>query len=422
MPSSHRPTAPGLAPRYASESGNVLILIAVTMTMLLALAAFSLTVSNAYDRRNLLHAAADQAAKVAAAEVFQSPSLNDTVVQNFGAMAVHETVANGGMNLPGATVVMHRCSSGTPCAAPWGSLPFYVEATVSQAAANFLAFMPGSLTPSAHAVAGTSPSQSCLVTFMDTAWGSNTHVTAPTCDVGIGGNLDIGAGTSSLEASSTAVTGSTATGGTFTPAAQVNAPFPGDPLVYLPAMADPGNGPESACPGVNLITTSQTINPGKYCGIQFRNSGAVLTLAPGAYYITGVIDTQNPGTDIAITGSGVVLYIQGSSGRINLDANNVTLTLTAPTSGTYAGVAIMQDRSNTQTMTLGKNNGDINITGAVYSKNGIVEWKNNGTVANGCTQVVAKTLDIKNNTLLNLDKTCSTFTGGSALKSITIAE
>src|SRR4051794_20245523 len=98
MPRRVRHPASGVASRHSSESGNVLILVAVTMTMLVSLAAFSVTVSNAYDRRNLLHAPADQAAKVAAAEVFQTPALSDATVQNFGALAVHETVANGGMD------------------------------------------------------------------------------------------------------------------------------------------------------------------------------------------------------------------------------------------------------------------------------------------------------------------------------------
>ena len=52
-----------------SERGSILILTALSMTVLLGIAALSIDISFMYDKRNRLHAAADAAAKSGAFEV-----------------------------------------------------------------------------------------------------------------------------------------------------------------------------------------------------------------------------------------------------------------------------------------------------------------------------------------------------------------
>lgn len=67
-----------------------------------------------------------------------------------------------------------------------------------------------------------------------------------------------------------------------------------------------------------------------------------------------------------------------------------TVSITAPTSGTYAGLAIMADRNNTSTFTL-NGGSQQTITGAIYIPAGTVQYAGNSstTGSGGCTQIVA---------------------------------
>ena len=86
-----------------------------------------------------------------------------------------------------------------------------------------------------------------------------------------------------------------------------------------------------------------TLQPGEYIGgIKIGNDDNV-TLAPGIYYIKGGGFAVGQST---VTGTGVLIYNawQGSGDAININGGNVTLSAT--TSGTWAGVTIFQARVN----------------------------------------------------------------------------
>jgi hypothetical protein len=88
-----------------------------------------------------------------------------------------------------------------------------------------------------------------------------------------------------------------------------------------------------------------------------------VTMNPGTYVFTGTLDFSGGGS---LTGNGVTLYI-APGGSLGGNGNgNTTLTLSAPTSGTYNGVLIYQDPSNTNPIML---NGTpiATFTGDVYA-------------------------------------------------------
>src|ERR1700680_2226322 len=68
------------------ERGQIVILTALSMTVLLAIAALAVDASFMYDKRTQLYAAADAAAKVVAAEVQRhprNPRVTHDALQNF---------------------------------------------------------------------------------------------------------------------------------------------------------------------------------------------------------------------------------------------------------------------------------------------------------------------------------------------------
>src|SRR5262249_8966030 len=103
-------------------------------------------------------------------------------------------------------------------------------------------------------------------------------------------------------------------------------------------------------------SSSQTINPGIYTSISVSNKGQ-LTMNPGVYIIEGGGFTVT--SSASVTGAGVMIYNAGSNypnsggtfGGISLNGGG-SFSLSAPTSGPYAGIVIFQSRENTRALSL----------------------------------------------------------------------
>jgi hypothetical protein len=135
-----------------------------------------------------------------------------------------------------------------------------------------------------------------------------------------------------------------------------------DPLATLPVPA----APSPNFSAVNYGGSGKlTLQPGTYVG-GIKNSGSgQIILAPGLYYLQGGgLTITGAGS---ITGTGVVIYnaAASSSDGIKLSGTGDSLNLSAPTSGTYAGIVIFQSRSATAPLTI-TNNSVFNVTGTVY--------------------------------------------------------
>ncbi len=106
---------------------------------------------------------------------------------------------------------------------------------------------------------------------------------------------------------------------------------------YKGKLTDPSVG---TCT-VNGANYSGTVNlsPGTYCGnFNFNGSGTV-NLASGLYIFDGTKWNINSGW--TITGTGVTFYFVNSSSYVQFNSG-VTVSLTAPTSGTYANVLMFE--------------------------------------------------------------------------------
>ena len=395
------------------ERGQILILTALSMTVLLGMAALSIDASFMYDKRNRLFAAADGAAKTAAMEVHRRAAACDesATLQNFGNQ---QAVAMG--FTPGApTVIEMHCP---PSSGPFAADHSYVEAIASESTDTFFGRIIGwtSLTPGGRAVAGTSKGLNCLVVLGpgSLSLGNGTSLTLDGCSIADGGNLDLKPG-SSITADSVTVS----VGGCLGVALHPNAPGPTDPLINLPP---PSPAPPHACSAPLTVNADITINVADvdnyYCGMTINN--AVVTFSPGVYFIAGPVTNLNGGSDVTVNGSGVMFYL-APGGSFNLGtSNHVAMNLSAPTSGAYDGILFYQDRSNSTAASFSKNNGDnLQLSGALYFPAADVELKNNNGLSIDCALIVVKTITFNNNT--NLSNACTGY-GGSPIFTISMAE
>src|SRR5712671_880841 len=188
------------------------------------------------------------------------------------------------------------------------------------------------------------------------------------------------------------------------------------------AAADPyaGISMPSASGTTNTSCCSDgTYSPGIYKGGMKLTGHTDITLNPGTYYLQGDLDVSGGST---ISGTGVTLVFTSSNGSTYAGATingGANVTLTAPTSGTFAGVAMFGDRSMDQGHTFKFNGGSTqNITGAIYIPKGNVEYAGGSTsnTTNKCTQLIADTITFKGNA--NFNNTC-TGVGTSTISTVT---
>jgi len=137
----------------------------------------------------------------------------------------------------------------------------------------------------------------------------------------------------------------------------------------------------------------------RFCGGLNFNNNFVANFAPGVYFI----DSQYVvGNNARISGTGVTFVINGNY-AMGL-GNNAIINVSAPTTGPTAGIIFFGSRTGTSTVVQNfANNTVLNLTGAVYFPNQIVNFNNNGTTAptGGCTQVIGRMVRLANNVRLN---------------------
>jgi uncharacterized repeat protein (TIGR01451 family) len=133
-----------------------------------------------------------------------------------------------------------------------------------------------------------------------------------------------------------------------------------DPLASLPAPV----AAKSVQKLVNVSgNTTKTLSPGTYEGILISGNARV-NLLPGLYILksSGLRVLGNG----RLTGTGVTIYNdpKNASGQI-LVTSGASVSLSAPTSGTYKNVVLFQARSSSVPITL--SGGKVNLVGEVYA-------------------------------------------------------
>jgi hypothetical protein len=153
-------------------------------------------------------------------------------------------------------------------------------------------------------------------------------------------------------------------------------------------------------------------------GLAIKNG--VVNLSPGTYWITdGDLDLQNgSGATLACPtctpgGAGVTIILTaGSGGKIGTLTlgSNANLNLNAPSTGTFKGLAIIQDSNGLPSGTTylhspntvsGQGNPTETLNGLVYFPNAAMDFYGTPSGGNNCLVLVVNTLNLHGNPTLN---------------------
>jgi hypothetical protein len=168
------------------------------------------------------------------------------------------------------------------------------------------------------------------------------------------------------------------------------------PMEEMPQALDPyANLPEPSIPGACSTVPGgnphdpKTISAGKYCG--GLNLSGTVNLNPGVYVVSGGELRIN--ANAHVSGVGVTFFLtNGATVHFNGSAE---INLSAPTSGTYAGVLMYSDRDH--------GTADSQMTGALYFPTQQVTHNGNFSGANGCMRIISKAIDLRGNAAFNTD-------------------
>jgi hypothetical protein len=186
-----------------------------------------------------------------------------------------------------------------------------------------------------------------------------------------------------------------------------------------PPAADPLAGvltpPSNSAMCIPSPPGATSLSPGCYTQIDIPG-GTNMTLSSGIYYITGPISMGN---NARLDGSNVLIFMTGG-GRLSGD-NNVTLNLTAQTSGPYKAILFYMDASSSNSLEFSQSP-HLNLSGAIYMPSGNIIAHNHMELSNDCNIIVVGSLQFLNgNGNILFDNRCTAY-GGSPLTSVSLAE
>jgi Flp pilus assembly protein TadG len=370
------------------QSGNIAIMTAVLMPLVIAGAGFGFETSYWYFKDGQMQQAADKAAYTAALEKRSSASASTMT-----SAALASATQNG--YSPGTLTVTSPPSSGT-----FAGNSSAVQVVITKQLPKFFVgmFTNQQVTVTARSVARLVTGSEACVLALDAAEDEAVY---------INGNATLSLGgcsimSNSTHANSLRITGNSdvtanciiAAGGvsmnsntemTGCAAAQTNAQQANDPFANL---AYPPTGSNRTVPNGNGV---KNLQPGSYAGMDLN--GGTVNMAPGVYYIRSGEFKING--NITVNGTGVTIFMAAGTGGISINGN-ATVNLAAPTTGTYSGMLMFAHRTNENDLSF---NGNVaaRLTGAIYAKTGDVVFNGNLANAASCTQVVAGTVEWNGN-------------------------
>ncbi len=374
----------------SADSGQATVLVAVCMIVLLLFLGLVLDVGSMRMSKVRLQSAADAAAIAAGLEISQCagtancPAMQTAALSSLQENGYTSVTVNTNCGTPGSTTQVSLTVNNPPCAlgssdpnsGKQTAAEVVISGPVPLSFAKLAGFNLTTVTVRAEAARPTNPP--CVYALDPHGAGAISFVAgvavnfncglidesdssaALTCLVGLG-----------ISAPSVKVTGGAAGLLCGIPNLKVNSPRPQptDPLNYLPTPAigscgySSGNTYYGSSSNVTIaLGGTYTFNPGVYCGgISITASVAAnITFNPGVYILKtgpGTLGLPTGGLNITlsalanITGNGVTFYNAGTIGGYSVAAASPlglsNVSLTAPTSGDYAGVLFMQDPSNT---------------------------------------------------------------------------
>lgn len=410
--------------RLKSESGQTLILVAVSLSVLLGFAAFATDLGVVLHQKRLAQSAADSAAIAAALSVSQGGN----AVSSGQADATANGFTNGAVDSYGNATTVHIYT--TPIDGGFIGQVGYVEATISQQAPTFFmrVFGRSFMTVNARAVATYKGAATGCIYVLNpknaplaaNPWGNST-ISAPNCGFLVNGNIKLGA-------SDTVTAGYVGASGTITGPEHINGSYSegiaqfGDPLARLSGASNMPTVSGSSC-------TSPKNSDGSAGPACFLNVPLSGTLAPGVYMYTNPSSATYTGNVVGngvtvILTNGSILSTTGGSGK-----GNATITLTAPQDNSIYNGIVLDAPTYSGELDLDFGSTVATLTGTVYAPNADLSLQDQGgsnkgggagLTING--NLILGTLDVYGKNKGNLTVNSWSSTTGSPIPRIALVE
>lgn len=380
------------------RQGVTAVMTALALTTLFGFAGIGVEVAMWERAQRDMQGAADQAANAAAVAY----NIGGHATTSAKAVTAQMGYADG---VDGVTVTVNN----PPTSGSYTSYSDAFEVLIRKPQPMWFANVIMSTAPTigVRAVASPQGRQYCIIELDPTSAKAinlqgNPAITTPNCNIKANSsNADAvdAQGSARITANMVSIVGGYQTGGTGTITANsivTGATVKSDPYASVP-------NPTSSA--LNLLTCNivanvnngqtTTLTPSggsmRICGGINVKNGGTLVLNAGTYYIDGGTLTNN-GT---ITGTGVTLVMTSSTGLSYATINNAggsTINLRAPSSGTYSGLVIFQDRNTPHSVTGNALTGGANqqFIGDLYFPTTPVTYTGNATTSSTtCVRLIA---------------------------------
>jgi hypothetical protein len=418
-----------------NESGQTLVMAALSLTVLLGFAALATDVGVQLHDKRTAQTAADAAAIAGASALYAG---GDESAATTAGRA--DAALNGFTNGSDGTVVTINTPVTDDANPAFNGVAGVVEATISQPVSTpfmnvFMhLFNPGStftgLTVGARAVARLGPGNACIytlgVTGIDIDGSGGQTLIDQHCgiidDSSSSNALTLSGGAQVNVATIGIVGGLSDSGGSSTDASVVytGIAYESDPLAYLDSE-EPSSSTTSCASQVNVSSsTPTTLAPSTsgacYNGINVSGGSTLNITNPGVIVVNGGItisgnSTINFGSGLYIftgqfaasggdtaAGTNVTLYAAGTSSSYNI-SGGANLDLSAPTSGTYNGILFWQAEGNTNQFTV-SGGANSTINGVIYAPSAQLNLSGNtGTSFN--TDIVVDSMNLSGSASLH---------------------
>jgi Flp pilus assembly protein TadG len=375
-----------------SRRGNVIVMCAVSLVMIVAVTALSVDGGMLLDKRRTLQATTDAAALAAAGELYRNyPYYQGADTDGVARKAAFDAcVQNGFEDGKNCAVTVNI----PPATGQFVGKSAHVEVLITYQQPKFFArlFSSDAVPVGARSVArGREVSiKNAIITLNPTGKGSlnaagNGSITVQGANIQVNSNSTeamIANGNGFMQAQEFDVTGgspgyTTPGGGSFVgPIVTYSPPIP-DPLRFVP-YPDPTKMVVRSTRKLQVSGGSIVLHPGLYIGGITITGKADVTLMPGIYYMQcGGFNYGGQGSMKAV---GVMIFNSpcSSSDVINISGQGSVI-MSPPTEGPYQGISIFQDRTSTNTVSIqGSADTIMSITGTFYVAGGLLSVTGNG--------------------------------------------